>query len=169
MIAGNGVQSAVTSVLFVCLGNICRSPTAHGVFQNLLEQRGMSAQVAVDSCGTGSWHVGEPPDQRATAEAARRGYDLSPLRARQVHRADFERFDYILAMDRKNLADLEALCPSHYAGHLGLFLPFASNVPEQEVPDPYFGGDDGFAHVLDLVEAASEGLLQEISRAYSRK
>jgi protein-tyrosine phosphatase len=143
-------------VLFVCLGNICRSPTAHGVFATLLEQRGMQELVEVDSCGTGSWHIGEAPDRRATAEAAQRGYDLSPLRARQVHPADFERFHYILAMDRMNLADLQAMCPQSYSGHLGLFLPFA-------------GDADGFAHVLDLVEAASEGLLQEISRAHSAR
>ena len=162
-------QSPLTSVLFVCLGNICRSPTAHGVFATLLEQRGMQELVEVDSCGTGSWHIGEAPDRRATAEAAQRGYDLSSLRARQVHPADFERFHYILAMDRMNLADLQAMCPQSYSGHLGLFLPFAGDVPEEEVPDPYYGGADGFAHVLDLVEAASEGLLREISRAHSAR
>jgi protein-tyrosine phosphatase len=160
-------QQPVTSVLFVCLGNICRSPTAHGVFQALLEERGMSAAVDVDSCGTGSWHVGAAPDRRATTEAALRGYDLSPLRARQVCATDFERFDYILAMDHMNLDDLQAMCPADYRGHLGLFLPFADNLTVQEVPDPYYGGSDGFAHVLDLVEAASEGLLREISRAHS--
>ena len=157
----------MTSVLFVCLGNICRSPTAHGVFQALLEQRGMSSAVNVDSCGTGGWHIGEAPDRRATAEAAQRGYDLSALRARQVSSEDFEQFDYILAMDRMNLADLQSMCPSQYTGHLGLFLPFASELQVDEVPDPYYGGADGFTHVLDLVEAASEGLLQEISRASS--
>ena len=161
-----GKMAGVASVLFVCLGNICRSPTAHGVFQSLLEQRGMDASVRVDSCGTGGWHVGEAPDRRATAEAAKRGYDLSSLRARQVTAADFERFDYILAMDHMNLADLKDICPADYSGHLGLFLPFAENVSEQEVPDPYYGGPGGFAHVLDLVEAASEGLLREISVAH---
>lgn len=153
-----------THVLFVCLGNICRSPTAHGVFEAMLAQCGLRDRVAVDSCGTGDWHVGEAPDRRATAEAGKRGYDLSPLRARQVRAADFSRFHYILAMDRANLANLQAMCPSDYAGHLGLFLPFAADADTDEVPDPYYGGAGGFSQVLDLVEAASEGLLQEIRR-----
>lgn len=127
----------------------------------------MRERVTVDSCGTGGWHVGEPPDRRATAEAARRGYDLSPLRARQVCLEDFRRFDYILAMDQMNLGELRGMCPKDYQGHLGLFLPFAEGLPQREVPDPYYGGADGFTHVLDLVEAASEGLLQKISREYS--
>ena len=127
----------------------------------------MSEVIDVDSCGTGSWHVGEAPDRRATDEAARRGYDLSPLRARQISAADFQRFDYVLAMDRMNLEDLRGLCPAQYPGHLGLFLPFAEDLAVEEVPDPYYGGLDGFAHVLDLVEAASEGLLRKISREYS--
>ena len=153
-------------MLFVCLGNICRSPTAHGVFETMLAQRGLGELVAVDSCGTGDWHVGSAPDSRATAEALRRGYDLSHLRARQVQAMDFERFDYILGMDRMNLAQLRSLCPTDYTGHLGLFLAFADGVPEDEVPDPYYGGADGFGHVLDLVEQASTGLLREICDAY---
>ena len=159
----------MTSVLFVCLGNICRSPTAHGVFASLIDQHDMATRVEVDSCGTGAWHVGEPPDRRATAEAAQRGYDLSALRARQVCPADFQRFHYILAMDHNNLADLRALCPPDYPGHLGLFLSFADVWHEEEVPDPYYGGGDGFTHVLDLVEAASDGLLREIRRAHSSR
>ena len=154
-----------TKVLFVCLGNICRSPTAHGVFAAMVEERGLSSVIEVDSCGTGGWHVGSPPDRRAVAEAAVRGYDLSPLRARQFSPVDFQRFDFILAMDHSNLADLQALRPRQFAGHLGLFLDFAPRRKEREVPDPYYGGDDGFAHVLDLVEEASVGLLQEIGRA----
>ena len=125
----------------------------------------MSERVTVDSCGTGGWHVGEPPDRRATAEAARRGYDLSPLRARQVCPEDFRRFDDILAMDQLNLGELRGMCPSDYQGHLGLFLPFARGADASEVPDPYYGGDDGFDHVLDLIEAASEGLLDELAGA----
>lgn len=155
-----------TSVLFVCLGNICRSPTAHGVFARLVEARGLGGRIHVDSCGTGGWHVGEAPDRRASKEAAKRGYDLSTLRARQFTTQDFQRFHYILAMDHSNLQDLQALCPPGYSGHLGLFLPFAPGVVEEEVPDPYYGGADGFTRVLDLVEAASEGLLREISRAH---
>lgn len=151
-------------VLFVCLGNICRSPTAHGVFAALVERRGQSHRVEVDSCGTGNWHVGEAPDARATAEAAARGYDLSPLRARQVNVGDFDRYDYILAMDQQNLADLQRLCPPDYAGRLGLFLSFAEGVGVEEVPDPYYGGSQGFTEVLDLVEAASEGLLHALQQ-----
>jgi protein-tyrosine phosphatase len=159
------VQSrAVARVLFVCLGNICRSPTAHGVFASLVAQRGLSHAVEVDSCGTGAWHVGEAPDSRATAEAAARGYDLAVLRARQVHARDFGHYDYILAMDHQNLADLQRLCPPDYSGHLGLFLSFAEGVGVEEVPDPYYGGPQGFAEVLDLVEAASQGLLQTLNR-----
>ncbi len=158
-----------TRVLFVCLGNICRSPTAHGVFEALVKQRRLQELILVDSCGTGDWHVGHPPDRRAAAEAAGRGYDLSHLRARQVKAADFDCFDYILAMDRQNLADLEAMRPADFSGHLGLFLPFAGRGRHEEVPDPYYGGEEGFAEVLDLVEAASEGLLQEICRAHPER
>ena len=156
-------------VLFVCLGNICRSPTAHGVFAQKVSDAGLAGLVEVDSCGTGDWHVGNAPDRRATAEALRRGYDLSTQRARQVATADFERFDYILAMDRMNMRDLEALRPHDFSGHLGLFLGFAPAASEDEVPDPYYGGDDGFGHVLDLVELASDGLLQEVRDARRRK
>jgi protein-tyrosine phosphatase len=153
-------------VLFVCLGNICRSPTAQGVFQSLLERHGLAGYIAVDSCGTGDWHVGSPPDQRAVAAASRRGYDLTALRARQFEPADFRRFDYILAMDRGNLAELQAMCPPTFSGHLGLFLSFAKDVTVREVPDPYYGGGEGFGEVLDLIEAASAGLLQEIFDAH---
>lgn len=162
-------ESGVTRVLFVCLGNICRSPTAHGVFENLVQQRGLERLVQVDSCGTGDWHIGHAPDQRASAEAASRGYDLSHLRARQVQINDFDEFDYILAMDNQNLADLRAMCPSDFKGHLGLFLPFAAEASVEEVPDPYYGGDEGFTRVLDMVEAASEGLLREIRSADSAR
>lgn len=159
----------MTRVLFCCLGNICRSPTAHGVFAAMVVERGLADVIQVDSCGTGGWHVGEPPDRRAAAAAARRGYDLSSLRARQLAPEDFERFDYILAMDRSNLADIRAMTPKAFSGHLGLFLDFAGDPGEREVPDPYYGGDAGFTHVLDLIEAASEGLLREISGATAGK
>lgn len=157
------MEKAVTSVLFVCLGNICRSPTAHGVFVALLERHGLSDVITVDSCGTGDWHINSPPDSRATAAAASRGYDLSDLRARQVQRQDFAVYDYILAMDGANLSDLKALCPEDYPGHLGLFLAFAKDIDIEDVPDPYYGGSDGFSQVLDLIEAASEGLLHAIN------
>lgn len=156
---------SITRVLFVCLGNICRSPTAHGVFAALVERDGLATSIEVDSCGTGGWHVGEPADRRATLEAGARGYDLRSLRARQLQANDFRRFDYILAMDETNLADLRALRPADFKGHLGLLLAFAPGRREREVPDPYYGGDEGFAHVLDLVEEASEGLLREIRLA----
>ena len=159
----------MTRILFVCLGNICRSPTAHGVFEAKVRQRGMQDRIHVDSCGTGDWHIGHPPDRRAAVEARRRGFPLDHLRARQVRPGDFDQFDYILAMDRQNLADLRAMCPPDFGGHLGLFLPFAPDNPTDEVPDPYYGGDEGFARVFDMVEAASEGLLREIQGADSTR
>ena len=151
------------SVLFVCLGNICRSPTADGVFKALVEERGLTDQIAVDSAGTAAYHIGNPPDSRSADAAQKRGYDLSPLRARQVIATDFEQFDYILAMDNENLANLQAMRPNNATAYLGLFLDFAT-VSEDEVPDPYYGGDQGFEHVLDLVESASIGLLQHIEK-----
>lgn len=153
----------ITQVLFVCLGNICRSPTAEGVFSALLERRDLTDAIVVDSCGTSDWHIGSAPDARSTAAAAKRGYDLRHLRGRQVHAADFYRFDYILAMDQSNLRALQALCPADYAGHLGLFLAFAPDVALTDVPDPYYDADEGFSQVLDLVEAASAGLLEQIA------
>jgi protein-tyrosine phosphatase len=152
----------------VCLGNICRSPTAQGVFETQVEQRGLTGVIEVDSCGTGDWHVGNAPDHRAAAAAGRRGYDLSRLRARQVEAADFDVFDYILAMDGENLEDLEAMCPHDYQGHLGLFLDFAGSRAPRDVPDPYYGSEGGFDLVLDLIESASEGLLRELGRGTKR-
>jgi len=149
-------------VLFVCLGNICRSPTAEGVFRGAVERAGLAARVRVDSAGIGDWHVGEPPDRRAIAAARERGYDLARLRGRQVSRADFGEFDWILAMDRANLRALHALRPPDYAGHLGLFLDLAPHLGRSEVPDPYYGGAADFAHVLDLVEQASEALIERV-------
>ncbi|MEM1111071.1 MAG: low molecular weight protein-tyrosine-phosphatase [Pseudomonadota bacterium] len=155
----------MTRVLFVCLGNICRSPTAQGVFEALLATHPLAGRLSVDSCGTGAWHVGKAPDPRAIEAAASRGYTLSHLRARQIDAQDFERFDYLLAMDQDNLDDLRKLSPSGFRGHLGLFLDYASGSTEREVPDPYYGGSAGFDHVLDLVEEASRGLLDDLSHA----
>ena len=149
------------SVLFVCLGNICRSPTAHGVLQHKLAERGLAGRVRVDSAGTGGWHAGEPPDRRTQRHAAARGYDLSALRARQVVPADFVRFTHILAMDRSNLDDLQLLKPEDFSGELGLFLGYGSR-GLYEVPDPYYGGAKGFEDVLDLVEDAAEGLIARL-------
>lgn len=158
-----------TSVLFVCLGNICRSPTAHGVFEAILSQEGaksIRSQVDVDSAGTGAWHVGEAPDRRAQAAARERGYALEHLRARQVEPTDFQRFDYIMAMDHQNLSDLNAMAPKDFSGELKLFLDYC-DMDVSEVPDPYYGGDEGFSHVLDLVESASRGLLSELESRYT--
>ena len=153
---------ARTSVLFVCMGNICRSPTAESVFRGHAQRAGLLGELLIASAGIGAWHVGEPPDKRAILHARRRGYDLEALRARQVNRDDFARFDYILAMDARNLRDLQALRPEDYGGYLGLFLDFAPHLGLREVPDPYYGGPAGFEAVLELVERASEGLLAHI-------
>lgn len=150
-------------VLFVCLGNICRSPTAHGVFEALVQDQQLTAEVLVDSAGTGDWHIGHAPDKRAAAAALQRGYDLSELRARQVTPDDFHAFDYILAMDEQNLADLQDMAPADHQAVLELFLSFAPHLDEREVPDPYYGGDDGFEQVLNMVEEAASGLLQHIA------
>lgn len=148
-------------VLFVCLGNICRSPTAEGVFRHKLREAGLQGRVEVDSAGTGDWHVGKAPDSRTRIAAQRRGYDLSALRARQVEAADFQRFDLILAMDQSNLRNLQALRPANGKADLDLYLR-RYQLALDEVPDPYYGGEDGFEQVLDLIEQASDALLSEI-------
>ncbi|MBU2887422.1 low molecular weight phosphotyrosine protein phosphatase [Gilvimarinus agarilyticus] len=154
------------SVLFVCLGNICRSPTAEGLFKAQLEKVGLEDVVATDSAGTGGWHTGNPPDKRAISAAAERGIDISVLRARQVQAVDFDRFDYVLAMDSANLSDLQALRPEGFTGQLSLFLDYAQDTAQTQVPDPYYGGDEGFEHVLDLIEQAAEGLLADIRQRH---
>lgn len=153
----------MASVLFVCLGNICRSPTAHGVFRQMVQDRGLETQIHIDSAGTGGWHVGSEPDNRAQAAARRRGYELSDLRARQVSLSDFERFDYVLAMDKDNLRDLQRQAPAVYHEKIRLFLSYRDDGSIAEVPDPYYGGEQGFNHVLDLVEEASAALLDTIA------
>jgi len=149
-------------ILFVCMGNICRSPTAQGVFQRLLEQTGLIREIEIDSAGTHAYHVGKAPDPRAQTVALRRGIDLSPFRARRVAPGDFEKYDYILAMDQENLSELRAMCPPQYINKLSLFLEYAPELVERDVPDPYYGGARGFEQVLDLVEIASEGLLRHL-------
>ena len=149
------MKSPVLRVLMVCMGNICRSPTAEAVLRQRLVGHGLDAQVEVDSAGTGGWHAGEAPDSRAQRHALRRGYDLSRLRARRVVEADFERFDLLLAMDEDNLAELQRLKPAGARAELRLFAAV-------EVPDPYQGGSQGFENVLDLIEQASDGLLAEL-------
>ena len=150
-------------VLFVCLGNICRSPTAEGVFRKKVEQRQLSERFEIDSAGTSSWHIGSPPDTRTVSAAATRNYDLSSLRGRQVNAQDFHRFDYILAMDEENLAVLREMEPDSCRAKSLLFLTYAKNYNDREVPDPYYGGDRGFALVLDLIEDACDGFLAELS------
>lgn len=152
----------MVSVLFVCMGNICRSPTAQGVFEELLRREGLNARVRVDSAGTHAYHEGNAPDPRAQAAALRRGLDLSAQTARQVQSDDFERFDYILAMDRENLALLMERCPARSSHKVRLFLEYAPHLGIEEVPDPYYGGSAGFDRVLDMVQEAAEGLLREI-------
>lgn len=148
-------------VLFVCMGNICRSPTAEAVFRKCVQDAQLDDRISIDSAGTGDWHVGKRPDQRSCLAAAKRGYDLSALRARQVVEDDFRRFDLILAMDHDNLERLQALRPSDSRGELDLFLR-RYQLGEDVVPDPYYGGDEGFERVLELVEKASAALLAEI-------
>jgi len=153
-----------TRVLFVCMGNICRSPTAEGVFRQLAREAGLEEAVRIDSAGTHDYHVGKAPDERAQAAALGRGFDLSPLRARQVEERDFLEFDHILAMDRENLANLQRLCPPVHRHKIRLFLSYSNRFAEREVPDPYYGGRQGFDHVLDLVEDASRGLLASLKK-----
>jgi protein-tyrosine phosphatase len=151
-------------LLFVCMGNICRSPTAEGVMRGLLREQGLEGVVEVDSAGTGAWHVGDPPDARATAAARARGITLSGA-ARQIAAADFSDYDLILAADRRNLRELQAVLPAGARAKLHLlreFDPASAGGDDLDVPDPYYGGDEGFEHVLDLVEAACRGLLDTL-------
>lgn len=154
------------NLLFVCLGNICRSPTAHGVFEKIARSGGHGIVQRVDSAGTAAHHAGEPPDPRTQSAALARGYDLGALRARQLRPADFADFDLVLAMDRANLMRLRAMSAAHDVGgaRIGLFLEFAGHPTRSEVPDPYYGGPQGFEDVLDLVEDASKRLLVRLAR-----
>jgi len=149
-------------LLFVCLGNICRSPMAEGVFRRLVAERGLSDRFEIDSAGIGDWHVGQAPDNRAQAAAMRRGIDISMQTARQLRAVDFSHFDLILAMDGSNHGDLQQLSPKQLHGKLRHFLDFATQTGTRDVPDPFFGGDEGFDHALDLIEAAAEGLLETL-------
>ena len=149
-------------VLFVCMGNICRSPTAQGVFEALVVQQGLSQQMTIDSAGTHAYHVGEKPDQRSQNAAKQRGIDLFRQKARKIKADDFDHFDYIVAMDRANYTDLRVICPSGLQHKLHLLMHFSPVWNTDEVPDPYYGGTNGFEHVLDMVESASEGFLLHI-------
>lgn len=148
------------SVLFVCLGNICRSPTAEAVFRKLAADAKLN--VKIESAGTGAWHQGDTPDPRAMTHGIKRGYSFKGQTARKVRDEDFEDFDFILAMDSQNLRDLKDRCPPEYIHKLALFLNYAKDATTNQVPDPYYGGDQGFENVLDLIEAASDGLIEEL-------
>lgn len=150
-------------ILFVCLGNICRSPTAEGVLRGIAAREFPHLPLYVDSAGTANYHVGEPPDRRSIAAARRRGYDIASLRARQLAATDFTGFDYVLAMDRANLDQVQVLRPEPGGAQVGLFLEYAS-LDQDEVPDPYYGGVEDFEHVLDLCEAGARGLLTRLAR-----
>ncbi|AWK87793.1 low molecular weight protein-tyrosine-phosphatase [Azospirillum thermophilum] len=151
-------------VLFVCTGNICRSPTAEGVFRHLVRQAGLEGLIEADSAGTHGYHSGEPPDPRSILAARERGIDLSDLRARTVRPADFAAFDYVLAMDRGHLAHLRRMAPPAPAATVALFLDYAPAAPRREVPDPYYGDGPGFLEVLDLCGLGARGLLDHIRR-----
>jgi len=156
-------QDRKVSVLFVCMGNICRSPTADAVFKHVVRQAGLEHEIFVDSAGTHAYHIGEPPDRRTQNFALKRGYSMHELRARKVAVNDFADFHYILAMDYENLAHLQQRCPDRYSGKPELFMSYSKGLySNQEVPDPYFGGDQGFEQVLDMIEEASQNLLKHI-------
>jgi protein-tyrosine phosphatase len=152
----------MVGVLFVCTGNICRSPTAEGVFRALVDEAGLADRIRVDSAGTHGYHIGEPPDRRSQAAARRRGVDLGGQRAREVSILDFERFDYIVAMERGHVRILEGFCPAGEEHRIRTMLEFAPDLSVTDVPDPYYGGGDGFETVLDMIERAAAGLLADI-------
>lgn len=156
-------------VLFICMGNICRSPTAHGVFRSLVQQRNLQTLIEIDSAGTHAYHVGEPPDRRAQSTALQRGIDLSDLRARPVNTEDFELFDYILAMDEDNYTILLSQCPDQSREKVQLLMSFAPHLKRREVPDPYYGGIKGFENVFDMIDQAARGLLDDIEQRYLPK
>jgi protein-tyrosine phosphatase len=149
-------------ILFVCMGNICRSPSAEGVFKHVLAKRAPQLQVDIDSAGTHDYHVGEAPDVRAVAAARRRGIDISSLRARRVATEDFERFDLILAMDEDNLRELQGRVQAAHRDRIRLMMEYAPAVGRRDVPDPYYGGEQGFEDVLDLLEEAADGLIDKL-------
>jgi protein-tyrosine phosphatase len=162
-------KPTTANVLFVCTGNICRSPTAEGVFRMLVERERLSDRITIDSAGTHDYQLGEQPDPRAMRAAKQRGYDLSTQRARRFEVDDFNRFEWIVAMDAQNLRFLKSLRPAEHGGHLGLFLDFAPEVGLRDVPDPYYGRQEDFERVLDLVERCAAPLLVAIQRALGKE
>lgn len=155
-------------LLFVCMGNICRSPTAHGVMRHKLRVAGWAGRVLVDSAGTHGWHVGEPPDERSVAHARRRGYDIADLRSRPLREGDFAQFDLLLVMDERNLADARDLGPTRHHRKLRLLTDFGVRLRAPSVPDPYYGSAHGFEHALDLIEDACDGLIEHVRRELGR-
>jgi protein-tyrosine phosphatase len=153
---------ATHRILFVCLGNICRSPMAEGVFRRVVEEEGFADRFEIDSAGLGDWHIGQAPDTRAQAAAKSRGMDISGQAARQVTGADFSNFDLLLVMDRSNLNELRRRAPAEAYSKIRIFLDYAPHVGTKDVPDPFFGGDEGFDHALDLIEEAAHGLLASL-------
>ena len=156
----------MVNILFVCMGNICRSPTAQGVFERLVAENELAAVIQIDSAGTHAYHIGEKPDERASAAALKRGVDLSRQKARRVSPDDFHVFDYVIAMDSSNFEDLASNCPTGHESKLRLFMEFAPDIEVNEVPDPYYGGSTGFERVLDLIELAATGLLADIRQQH---
>ena len=154
-------------VLFVCMGNICRSPSAEGVFRDKVLAAGFDDKIHIDSAGTHAYHIGNPPDPRSQQAATKRDYDLSAQRARKVEVSDFDEFDYVLAMDMSNEDDLQAICPAGLEEKIHLFLKFSDNTDKKEVPDPYYGSGNGFEIVLDLIEDAADGLIAHLQKHHS--
>jgi len=154
-------------VLFVCLGNICRSPLAEGVFRRLVTERGLADKIEIDSAGTGGWHVGEPPDRRMRATAEGRGVSLHGISARRVEAGDLREFDYVFAMDRQNYRDLMSFSGAHPTAKVSLFRSFDPEPDSQDVPDPYYGGADGFEHVFDIVHRTCEAILDHIAKEHA--
>lgn len=157
----------MVKVLFVCLGNICRSPSAEGVFRACVEKACLQDTIEIDSCGTAAYHIGKSPDPRSIAAAAKRGIDISQLQARQVQAADFHHFDYLMAMDESNLENLKRIQPSNSKAQVGLLMDFSPHPNQTEVPDPYYGGEDGFELVLDLLDEACSAFLDDIQKDHA--
>lgn len=160
------MSGKTVAVLFVCTGNICRSPTAEAIFRKIVADAGLGEAILADSAGTHAYHVGEPPDSRARAAASRRGYDMSGLRAKKVERTDFDRFDLILAMDGEHRSFLEGLRSPAAEGQVKLIMSYARRFAEKEVPDPYYGGPQGFERVLDMLEDSAQGLLETLWKSF---
>lgn len=154
-------------ILFVCMGNICRSPTAEGVFRHKVTEAGLSEKIYIDSAGTHAYHVGNPPDPRSQQAARKRNIDLSTQRARKVNTDDFEEFDYVIAMDMSNMDDLQSICPVGLEDKVHAFLAFSANTGTKEVPDPYYGSGNGFETVLDLIEEAADGLIAHLQKHHT--